>query len=270
MVLKRKGLLAVPVTLMAVVYLFLAGTFFTLYSNQFSMIQAGRTALQAQQYAEVDANVLQLVDYDDIDDYAHTRQAIDISKIITAAGWEDEISVTPETVVDVAQNTRQRVANIKIYKTGDTLARYMLEVPLSTKGRGIRKGMILAWNGNINNVPSGWHLCDGSNGTPDLRNRFILGAGIRSIGTSGGEESHTLTIAEMPSHNHTISWLGYEYIPSGDAKNPLQTAADLDGYQYGAFGGGLYPSLVTSYAGGNQPHSIMNPYYVLAYIMRVI
>lgn len=130
--------------------------------------------------------------------------------------------------------------------------------------------MILAYSGDINNIPSGWHLCDGSNGAPDLRNRFILGAGFRSIGAHGGAETHTLSVAEMPSHNHMITWLGYEYIPSGDAKNPLQTAADLNGFQYGAFGGGLYPAQSTSSSGGNQPYSIMNPYYTLAYIMRVI
>jgi len=70
------------------------------------------------------------------------------------------------------------------------------------------KGVIVAWSGT--NVPQGWQLCDGTNGTPDLRGRFILGAGQgpgltgRNMGESGGEETHLLTVQEMPPHNHTF------------------------------------------------------------------
>ena len=40
-----------------------------------------------------------------------------------------------------------------------------------------KKGIILAWYGDIRNIPEGWELCDGKKGTPDLRNRFIIGSG---------------------------------------------------------------------------------------------
>ena len=72
-------------------------------------------------------------------------------------------------------------------------------------------GMILMYTGST--APSGWAICDGSNGTPDLRARFIVGAGNGSgagnsnysINNTGGAESVTLTEAQMPSHNHSFS-----------------------------------------------------------------
>ncbi len=72
-------------------------------------------------------------------------------------------------------------------------------------------GMILMYTGN--SAPNGWAICDGSNGTPDLRARFIVGAGNGSgagnsnysVNNTGGAESVTLTEAQMPSHNHSFS-----------------------------------------------------------------
>jgi microcystin-dependent protein len=70
----------------------------------------------------------------------------------------------------------------------------------------IPSGIIVMWSGSISNIPSGWALCNGSNGTPDLRNRFVVGAGSSySVGNTGGAQSVTLTTAQIPAHNHTAS-----------------------------------------------------------------
>jgi len=67
-------------------------------------------------------------------------------------------------------------------------------------------GAIIMWSGSVNDIPVGWALCDGSNGTPDLRDRFIVGAGgAYSPGNTGGAESVTLTVAQMPQHSHGAS-----------------------------------------------------------------
>ena len=67
-------------------------------------------------------------------------------------------------------------------------------------------GAIIMWSGSINDIPVGWALCDGSNGTPDLRDRFIVGAGgAYNPGNTGGAKSVTLTVAQMPQHNHSAS-----------------------------------------------------------------
>ncbi len=60
-------------------------------------------------------------------------------------------------------------------------------------------GTILAYNGILDDIPKGWHLCDDTDGTPDLRDRFLTGAGASyTLGATGGENFHTLTIREMP------------------------------------------------------------------------
>jgi microcystin-dependent protein len=70
----------------------------------------------------------------------------------------------------------------------------------------IPSGGIIMWSGTIANIPSGWALCNGANGTPDLRNRFVVGAGSSySPGNTGGADSVTLTEAQMPSHTHSVS-----------------------------------------------------------------
>ncbi len=142
---------------------------------------------------------------------------------------------------------------------------------------GVPAGVIVIWSGSIVNIPDGWALCDGSNGTPDLRDRFIVGAGSSySVGATGGSISHThgvgsyavgnhtLTIAEMPAHTHTY----YAVVNDESAKSWYES-------------GGSWPNAkTTSSTGGNQPHNhpftgisgsadSRPPYYALAYIMKL-
>ena len=71
-------------------------------------------------------------------------------------------------------------------------------------------GMILLWSGSIGSIPAGYLLCDGTNSTPDLRNRFIIGAGSSySVNQTGGSadsivvsHTHTATVTD-PGHTHT-------------------------------------------------------------------
>lgn len=67
----------------------------------------------------------------------------------------------------------------------------------------VPKGLISMWYGLLTNIPDGWTLCDGQNGTPDLRDRFIVGAGNEyEIGDIGGEKEVTLTEEQIPNHRH--------------------------------------------------------------------
>ena len=66
-------------------------------------------------------------------------------------------------------------------------------------------GMILLWYGDTSNIPGGWVLCDGNNSTPDLRDRFVMGAGNNfNPGDTGGSNSVTLSEANLPSHRHFV------------------------------------------------------------------
>lgn len=107
----------------------------------------------------------------------------------------------------------------------------------------IPKGLIAIWSGNESDIPSGWHLCDGNEGTPDLRDKFVLGAGTKhTIKTSGGEEEHTLTQAEMPAHTHAFSGTPHNHVATLNLSNlKTDTATDNHTHTYtwgtGSFGG---------------------------------
>jgi len=63
-------------------------------------------------------------------------------------------------------------------------------------------GGIVIWSGSVGSIPTGWFLCDGANGTPDLRNDFVIGAGgAYAVGATGGSN----TITAVPAHTHTFS-----------------------------------------------------------------
>lgn len=127
-------------------------------------------------------------------------------------------------------------------------------------GGSIPSGVIVLWSGSSSNIPSGWSLCDGANGTPDLRNTFVLGAGDEyTVGDTGGEKEHTLTVAEMPSHSHKQRYSGH---PTAHNVGPYMTGAS--GKHYSSRD--AYSS--TNSTGGDQPHNNMPPYFALAYIMK--
>lgn len=67
-------------------------------------------------------------------------------------------------------------------------------------------GVIVLWSGSIASIPSGWALCDGTSGTPDLRNRFVVGAGSTyAVDATGGSNTVTLAETNLPSHSHSFS-----------------------------------------------------------------
>ena len=80
-----------------------------------------------------------------------------------------------------------------------------------TWGNAFVAGMIMMWSGTIATIPSGWLLCDGTSGTPDLRNRFIIGANADDAGvakttvTGSATQTGGSKDAIIPSHSHTIS-----------------------------------------------------------------
>ena len=111
----------------------------------------------------------------------------------------------------------------------------------------IPAGVICMWSGESTAIPSGWHLCDGEEGTPDLRDRFIVGAGSTyEVGNTGGEATHTLTVNEMPSHNHGFTGTSHSHTGSLSGA----TAASAGSHTHNM------SENLTAASSGNHTHSI--------------
>jgi len=124
-------------------------------------------------------------------------------------------------------------------------------------GALVPSGGIIIWSGASNAIPAGWLLCDGNNSTPNLTNRFVIGAGATyAVGVSSGATTHTLLTAEMPAHTHDTK------VYYGESANlPKLNAADAGATLNNTFAGALS-------TGGDGAHNNMPPYYALCYIMK--
>ncbi len=131
-------------------------------------------------------------------------------------------------------------------------------------------GGIIMWSGSVSNIPDGWKLCNGSNNTPDLRNRFIVGAGDEyNVGNRGGQKAVALTTNEMPRHYH--EYVGDDQLRdiepgSSTFMRHTTTRYDADSRMGGNYYSGVFG---TSYAGSGQAHENRPPYYAMCFIMRV-
>ena len=142
-----------------------------------------------------------------------------------------------------------------------------LRVAGAINGFGVAPvGCIIMWSGTPTEIPGGWALCNGQTAegltTPDLRDRFIVGAGNGyAVGAQGGEAAHTLTVEEMPSHNHSYSFKGADLDAGWKKQNNFYSQAN----RYGD----LDNTAWTSSVGGGLAHENRPPYYALCFIMRV-
>lgn len=138
---------------------------------------------------------------------------------------------------------------------------------------GVPKGAIIMWSGAIDQIPEGWALCDGNNGTPDLRNRFIVGAGSGyAVGATGGEASHVLTISEMPSHTHIQnSHFHYQIVANKNGYGGADGATAGSGYDgsYHSTNSTSGTTATNQNTGAGQAHENRPPYYALAFIMKL-
>lgn len=165
-------------------------------------------------------------------------------------------------------------------------------------------GAIMMWSGTIASIPTGWALCNGQNGTPDLQGRFIVGAsqGVvmfdsigynYPVGTTGGKNKVQLTVNEMPKHNHNTAdstsdgeiYTGIENVTipkfGGDYGGSDTISGNCFGIESGNGNNGNdiaatkllnnHRHLVELKArGNNEAHENRPVFYALAYIMKVI
>ena len=137
-------------------------------------------------------------------------------------------------------------------------------------GGAIPSGGIILWSGAADAIPSGFVLCDGTNSTPDLRNKFVVGAGAGSaysVGDTGGSADATLV-----SHSHTIQSSssiggGTRVTSQNDTGNTATTSSDTHSHSFSATTGN--PSdRGTNSQGSSATNANLPPYYALCYIMK--
>ena len=165
-----------------------------------------------------------------------------------------------------------------------------LNVPnISGNGSGLSgieafvTGMIILWSGAADAIPSGFVLCNGSNNTPDLRGRFVVGYADNDsdydVNDTGGSKDNTLSVSQLPSHNHSFSGsASHNHThtkathPSGSGPEQNQSGGPEDRTNFGDTGTTSTATVTISGTTGNQGSgsAIENrpPYYALCYIMK--
>ena len=162
-----------------------------------------------------------------------------------ALAYEPKFDILP--IAKGGTNSGTALVNDKIMAS---FGGQIIESSLGAEDVQFHQGMIMMWSGDIGTIPAGWVLCNGTNGTPDLRNRFMVGAGDEyNPDDIGGEKEHALTEDENGLHSHS----------SG--------AASANGGQYLT---GSAPIGIgdTGSSGLGDPHENRPPYYALAFIMK--
>ena len=146
-------------------------------------------------------------------------------------------------------------------------------------------GGIIMWSGSVLNIPTGWALCDGTGNTPNLQDRFVVGAGqTYAAGDTGGANSVALSIANMPAHNHSASSSssssvydpGHSHVfagvvPSSGEGRSDRTSAPVNKATSTATTGisvSTSTSTTIGYKGSGTAHENRPPYYAVAYIMK--
>lgn len=176
-------------------------------------------------------------------------------------------------------------------------------VPLSPST--IPPGVIVMWSGSIATIPSGWALCNGANGTPDLRDRFVVGAGSTyAVGAKGGNKdaivpahTHTASTNSTGAHTHSVSGtaasagahahgIGYYPVTGSGTMRPIISSSNqyTNAQQQATSSAGAHTHSVsgTAASAGAHSHTVtvnstgvsaknanLPPYYALAYIMKL-
>lgn len=239
-------------------------------------------AMQAGAYASGKAEILKKEDYSDLKNQEKTS-------IGNSNGFSDEVSVGEESVYDAEKNIKQKECLIRVYHKDDVLPRSTIKLirySAESTASSVPQGSIIPWYGSIGNIPNGFALCDGTNGTPDLRNRFLVGAGDEyALSDIGGEDEVKLEAPQVGSHYHAVGSYNFgdnsgSFLGLSAKRNfPVAKGTgwiDWNGSNFcGNYSGPIKSASaqqITSLAVATEaqkPHENRPPYYALHYIMKL-
>jgi hypothetical protein len=139
----------------------------------------------------------------------------------------------------------------------------------------VPSGTIVLWSGSVASIPTGWVLCNGSNSTPDLRNRFVVGAGSTyAVGDTGGSadsivvsHTHTATVTD-PGHTHTLSPSNRQVYNSGASGTAGLSNGGETFTQLTIASATTGITVANSSTGSSGTNANLPPYYALCYIMK--
>lgn len=210
----------------------------------------------------------------------YTYQAGSSTPLVTYTDNGGTIANANPIVLDASGRTPQQIwlltgysykfvlqnANAVLIQTLDNIYPILQNAP--TSAPAIPTGGIIIWSGSTGSIPAGWYLCNGTNGTPDLRDRFIVGAGnTYAVNATGGSadaivvtHTHTATVTD-PGHFHEQLWssgaFGTTNAGSSRTPAPGPTGTSVTGI-----------SVANATAGVSGTNANLPPYYALAYIMK--
>ena len=196
-----------------------------------------------------------------------------------ATNASGDFTVGGKATLNSAEVTGGLTVNGKTTLKGDTDLKNNVTIDgkLTVKDTGTLSGYgtipiggIVMWSGIT--VPDGWALCDGrtENGhvTPNLVDRFVIGSRPLVVERTGGNSTVTLTVANLPAHNHLYA--GDDMLDringNGYTTRVVGRPGNYDASSTSSGGGTIYR---TSDTGSAASFSILPPYYKLAFIMRV-
>ena len=258
-------------------------------------LSSNKITLQAHQFASDKAEFLKSETYSSL--------ASQGKKAVPGSLYYDEVTVGKETAMPSNQNIKEKPCRVNVYYGDESIPRATLffnRYSVSQNESSIPKGTILPWYGKSSDIPDGFALCDGTKGTPDLRNRFLVGAGSNyALGDTGGEDQVTLTGTQIGNHYHYLGSL-YRKKSGKHIKHGLNLISFSSGSVDAPFPRGNknvsffsddeYPpsfhcylgsssdfasekmSYITSLAVGTaaqEAHENRPPYYALYYIMKL-
>lgn len=290
---RRGSALLAVVLILAVISSMLSVGTAKLTQAAINSTSTNKITLQAQQYAASKADIVKATKYDEL-------TAQNKTVISNSDGFYDEVSVSAESEYPGNSNISQRECIIRVYKDSEALPRSSLKLmrySVSTEASSVPQGSIIPWYGDKANIPDGFALCDGTKGTPDLRNRFLVGAGSNyALGDTGGEDQVTLTGTQIGNHYHCWGTQYYGRIGQSEYNN-LRVVSFVDRNSGPSFASAPFPSghkrfpglggttlfefsdslsgretYITSLAIGTdaqEPHENRPPYYALYYIMKL-
>lgn len=169
-----------------------------------------------------------------------------------------DVTITDLNSLTPADNTYVPISN------GTTTGKAL------TNSIGVPRGTIVMWSNYLGaSIPTGWQLCDGTNSTPDLRNRFIVGSGSSyAVGNTGGtkdavvvDHSHTIT---DPGHSHTSNLYYYDGEPPGNYYRASLAARFTGARSTNSSTTGI----TVNSTGESGTNANLPPYYALAFIIK--